>query len=101
MNNTPAAIHRRLTDDERHLMAHLAAAVLAQQTGVTIEAAADTLMNYDGDIHLQGDDIDCYMTLDGHVLIHVTREFLAFFASHPDEVIDLDKYSQLHRREDQ
>lgn len=90
----PVPINRPLTDDERHLMAHLAAAVLAQQTGATVETAAQVLKTHPGEIHLVGDAIDCSLTLDGKVLVHVTREFLAFFASHPDEVIDLDKYAQ-------
>lgn len=93
MTDNPVFINRPITDDERHLMAHLAAAVLAQQTGVSVETAADTLQNYDGVIHLKGDAIDCSLTLDDHVLVRVTREFLAFFAANPDEVIDLDKYS--------
>ncbi|TXI56242.1 hypothetical protein [Mycolicibacterium mageritense] len=97
MTNQPAAVHRRLTDAERQLMAHLASAVLAQQTGVSIEAAAEALQTYKGEMHLTGDAYDCYLTLDGHVLVHVTREFLAFFASHPDEVIDLGKYCTTYK----
>ena len=93
MTDNPVAINRPITDEERTLMAHLAAAVIAKQTNTTIEIAADALKNYEGEIHLSGNNIDCYMTLDGKVLVHVTREFLAFYASNPDEVIDLDKYA--------
>ena len=94
MTDQPVPIDRPLTDAERTLMAHLASAVLAQQIGITVNEAADQLKNYPGEIHLTGDAIDCYLTLDGQTIVHVTREWLAFFASHPDEVIDLDKYAQ-------
>ncbi len=93
-NDQPAPIRRALTDDERRLMAHLASAVLAQQLDLTVEEAAQQLKHYPGEIRLQGDDIDCEMTLDGTVIVHCTREWLSFFASHPDEVIDLDKYAR-------
>lgn len=79
-----------------HLIAHLAAAVLAQQTGSTVEVAADVLGQHagEGKLKLRGDAYDAYLEANGKVLVHVTREFLAFFASHPNEVIDLDKYAQ-------
>lgn len=103
MTDQPAPVNRPLTDPERHLIAHLAAAVLAQQTGCTIEVAADVLGTYadEGRMHLKGDSVDCHLTVDGKVLVHVTREFLSFFASNPDEVIDLDKYATYFREEDQ
>lgn len=94
MTDNPTPINRALTDAERTLMAHLASAVLAQQLGITVDLAAHQLKHYPGEIHLRGDAIDCELTLDGTVVVHCTREWLAFFASHPDEVIDLDKYAR-------
>ncbi|RUP28758.1 MAG: hypothetical protein EKK51_22540 [Mycolicibacterium sp.] len=94
MPDQPAAINRPLTDDERSLIGHLAAAVLSQQTGSTIEVAADVLGQFadEGKMMLRGDAYDAYLEVNGKVLVHVTREFLAFFAANPNEVIDLDRY---------
>lgn len=94
MTDKPTPVNRPLTDAERSLMHHLAAAVLAQQTGVPIEAAQQVLIedHDNGSLHLVGDAYECRLTLNGKTLVHVTREFLAFHAAHPDEVIDLDKY---------
>lgn len=94
VTDQPAGINRPLTDDERTLIAHLAVAVLAQQTRCTIETATDVLGQCaaEGKVTLRGDAHDANLEVNGTVLVHVTREFLAFFAAHPDEVIDLDKY---------
>lgn len=95
----PGAVRRRLTDEERHLLGHLAAVVLAQQTGAPLTAAVGALEDLadEGRISLTGDDYDVHMKVDGKVLVHCTREWLSFFASHPDEVIDLDRYCTYYK----
>ena len=96
MTDKAAPINRPLTDDERHLLNMLAIRVIADQTGVTDQAAADALddLNEREGLYLEGDSTDVYIKAGKHrhVVVHATREWLAFFAANPDEPIDLDKY---------
>jgi len=94
-----APINRPLTDAERDLLNLLAIRVIADQTGVTDQAAADALddlIERDG-LYLEGDAHDVYVKTgtpgDGpnHVLVPATREWLAFHAEQP-EAIDLDRH---------
>lgn len=93
MSNTPAPINRPMTDDERTLVKQLAVATITGQTGASDKAAADwlgRLTDREG-LHLTYDTRDAYLRTDaGKVIVHVTREWLAFYAANPDEPIDLD-----------
>jgi len=72
--SNPAPIDRRLTDEERHLLAHLAAAVLSQQARCTIEVAAAVLAQFadEGKIRVIGDAVECDLEVNGKVMVHVT-----------------------------
>lgn len=84
MTGNPTPINRPLTDDERDLLAQLTIWVIADQTGVTDEAAAEALddLNQKSGLSMQGDNIDAYVktTEHRHVILHCTREWLAFHA---------------------
>ena len=84
----PAAINRHLTDDERDLLAQLTVWTIAEQTGVSDEEAARALdeLNEKSGLYMEGDAIDAYVktTEHNHVIVHVTREWLAHFTTcHP------------------
>ena len=72
----PAPINRRLTDDERELLADLTTWVIAEQTGVTDQAAAEALdeLNQKSGLYMQGDNYDVYVKTSphGHVIVHCT-----------------------------
>jgi hypothetical protein len=94
------AINRRLTDDERDLMRQLAIWSVAEQAGVSAQQANDALDDFNRRVGLilEGDAHDAYMKSGehGHVIIHVTREWLAYWA-HSDQRLtrdDLLRYRQ-------
>jgi hypothetical protein len=82
-------IDRRLTDPERELLAYLSASTVAEQTGITLAAAGAVLKELAGRglVIVHGDALDVYLTVDGTVLVHATREWLAFQAM-ADELDD-------------
>ena len=93
MPDQPAAVNRPLTDDERHLLTQLTIWVIAEQTGVTDDEAAQALNDIAREIgiHRQGDNIDVHViTGNGHVLLHCTREWLAYWA-HTEEELTIDE----------
>lgn len=79
-------INRRLTDDEKALLCRLAIASVVTQTGVTEQAAADSLDKFaaKGQVFFEGDAQDAYLVVNGHRLIHAERDWLAFHAHAPD-----------------
>lgn len=92
-----AAINRPMTDDERELMKQLAVWTIAEQTGASDKAAADwldDLIDREG-MTLEYDVRDAYIKTIAHdrVIVHATREWLAFFAAHPDEPVDVAEYA--------
>lgn len=93
MTDRPA-IKRRLTDDERDLLAELLAQGIAEQCRITTKAAADQLADLadKGQIVMRGDDLDVYIDVCGKTLLHVERDWLAFYAHNQNEPIDLDKH---------
>lgn len=94
MTHQPAAVNRRLTDDERHLLTQLTIWVIAEQTGVTDDEAAQVLddINRDIGLHMQGDNVDVQViTGNGHVLLHCTREWLAYWAHTDAEELTIDE----------
>ncbi|UHJ58030.1 hypothetical protein LT337_15635 [Mycolicibacterium fortuitum] len=94
MTHQPAAVNRRLTDDERHLLTQLTIWVIAEQTGVTDDEAAQVLddINRDIGLHMQGDNIDVQViTGNGHVLLHCTREWIAYWAHTDAEELTIDE----------
>ena len=73
-------INRPLTDDERSLLLRLAVDVVAGQLGCHPEAAADAL---DGlAVTLRGDARDVYLDANGRQIVHTTRDWLAWHATH-------------------
>lgn len=93
MSDQPAAVNRPLTDDERHLLTQLTIWVIAEQTGVTDDEAAQALddLNRDIGLHMQGDNVDVHViTGNGHGLLCCTREWLAYWA-HTDEELTIDE----------
>lgn len=100
VTDQPAAINRPLTDEERDLIRQVAIWLVAEQHGITDEQAADYLeyLTECRGLYMQGDDRNVWVktgTPDdptSYTLVHFTREWLAFFASHSDEPIDLRKY---------
>jgi hypothetical protein len=79
---TRVPIDRRLTDPERDLLAYLSASTVAEQTGISLAAAGAVLNELAGRglVHAFGDALDVYLTVDGNVIVHATREWLAFQA---------------------
>jgi hypothetical protein len=75
-------IRRRLTDPERSLLAYLAVWVVVEQTGATKRQAVDALEQFAerGETVIEGDDYDVYLKVAGRVLVHISREDLAFTA---------------------
>lgn len=101
----PAAINRPLTDAERQLMNLLAITVVANQSGIphtvapcqSCAVAASVLDEFaeQGEVHVHGDAIDCYMSVGPNVkMVHATREWLAYHAEHP-EAIDLHRHGRV------
>jgi hypothetical protein len=86
---TRVAVDRRLTDPERDLLAYLAASTVAEQTGISLAAAGAVLNELAGRglVYLSGDALDVYLTVDGNVLVHAARDWLAFQAM-ADELDD-------------
>ena len=76
-------INRPLTEQERDLLCQLAIEVVAHQTGRDREQVADELDTME--LEVQGDAIDVYLKANGNVLVHATREWLAFHANNPNE----------------
>jgi hypothetical protein len=104
MSDDPAPVNRPLTDDERMLMLMLGVRVIADQVDIphtadncpacTASAAALDSFMEQGDVHLHGDEFDCYLSVGpNEKMVHATREWLAFHAEHP-EAIDTSR----HRR---
>jgi hypothetical protein len=75
-------IDRPLTDPERGLLAYLSAEAVAEETGITLTGAAAVLgeLSGRGQVYVHGDGLDVYVTAAGHVVVHATREWLAFAA---------------------
>ncbi|MGO9927141.1 MAG: helix-turn-helix domain-containing protein, partial [Mycobacterium sp.] len=96
------AINRRLTDDERDMMRQLAIWSVAEQTGVSAQEAADALddLNERVGLILEGDAHDAYMkdSEHGHVIIHVTREWLAYWA-HSDQKLTREDLLRYRRQQ--
>lgn len=100
MPDQPAAINRPLTDDERDLIKQCAIWLVAEQHGFTDEQAAEYLeyLIERRGLYMHGDDQNVWVKTGkpddptSYTLVHFTREWLAFFASHPGEPIDLRKY---------
>lgn len=102
MTDQPAPINRPLTDRERDLLNQLLIAKL--QTGIeessgvhvlaeSVAGALDDLIAKVG-LRREGDNTTVsVVTGTGHVLLTVTREFLAFHAQH-DEQITEDQLSR-------
>lgn len=80
---TRVRVNRGLTDPERSLLSYLAVRTVADQVPCSEEAAADALDELAGRglMHLRGDVYDAYVTANGHVLVHCTREWLSFMAT--------------------
>lgn len=89
-------INRPLTDAERSLINALAIRVVAEQGGTTPETAAAALDAFtaDGEVFLQGDATDVHLVVAGSPIVHVTREWLAFHAEHP-EAIDWQRHGRV------
>ena len=83
-DHNPAPINRPLTDEERSLMNMLAIEIVAQQTGCDADTAAATLdqLASESEITLR----HVYLEACGKVLVHATREGLAFHAEHPEAI---------------
>lgn len=94
MSDEPAPVNRLLTDDERQLLANLTIWCIAEQTGVSDEEASDALgrLTQEGRLYMEGDAVDAYVKVkpNGHVLVHCTREWLAFHA-HSGEQVSSDE----------
>ena len=75
-------VDRPLTDPERSLLAWLAVHVVTSQTGATEEQAADALETFAerGEVIIRGDACDTFLEVAGRVLVHISREDLAFTA---------------------
>lgn len=108
-NDQPARIDRPLTDAERTLIKQLMIATYATKYGVSEETAADALdaLIESNGIYMEGDSLNVYVRVgtpgDGkphHVLLHVTREWLSFYASNPDAPINLDEHLTMRRTKD-
>ena len=86
---TRVPINRRLTDPERDLLAYLSARTVADQTGISLAAAGAVLNELAGRglVIVYGDAYDVYLTVDGTVLVHAARDWLAFQAM-ADELDD-------------
>lgn len=83
-------VNRWLTDDERELLADLTVWVIAEQTGVTDDAARKALddLNKKTGLSMEGTTTDVYVKTipHGHVILHCTREWLAFHAHSGEQV---------------
>lgn len=94
MTDQPAPIARRLTDDERQFLADLTVWCIAEQKGCTDDEARQALadLNDKGGLYMSGDNIDAYVrfTDSDKVIVHVTREWLAYWA-HTDEELTSDE----------
>ncbi|WP_418601581.1 hypothetical protein [Mycolicibacterium sp. SCSIO 43805] len=89
MTDQPAPINRRLTDDERQLLADLTIWCIAEQTGVSDDEAARALdeLHQKTPLQMEGDAVNVYVkTSNGHVIVHCTREWLAFHAHSGEQV---------------
>ncbi|WP_210687513.1 hypothetical protein [Mycolicibacterium sp. GESEQ-9] len=89
-------INRPLTDAERSLINALAIRVVAEQGGTDLETAAAALDTFteEGQAFLQGNATDVHLVVAGNPIVHVTREWLAFHAEHP-EAIDWERHGRL------
>ena len=93
MPDQPAPINRPLTDDERQLLADLTVWCIAEQKGVTDDQARQALadLNDTSGLYMSGDTIDAYVRFSsGKVIVHVTREWLAYWA-HTEEELTSDE----------
>ena len=100
MTDQPTPINRPLTDDERFLLADLTVWCIAEQKGVTDDQARDALaeLSAKGGLSTTGDAINAYVryTNSGKVIVHVTREWLAYWA-HTDEQLTSDELRRVVR----
>jgi len=85
VQRTPFA--RPLNAGERTLLGFLAARNIAEQTGFTLDEAFDALSAAagEGQVILDGDNVDVRITLRGRAIVACTREWLAFRASWPGD----------------
>lgn len=99
-NNTvnTIPIRRPLTAPECHLLRMLAVAVVAHQGNCPHEIAAQVLDQYaaEGAVSMDADDTDAHLRINGDVIIHATRDWLAFHAEHP-EAIDPNRHGHVVR----
>lgn len=98
--NQPVPVNRPLTDDERYLLADLTVWCIAEQKGVTDDEARDALAKLcdTGGLSTNGDAINAYVrfTNSGKVIVHVTREWLAYWA-HTDEQLTSEELRRVVR----
>jgi hypothetical protein len=87
MTDLPILIRRRLDDPERSLLCRLAVQVVVEQGGVDETEAVEVLETFAerGRVHCRGDFRDAYLLVDDKVIVHATREWLAFHAHFVDE----------------
>jgi hypothetical protein len=78
----PIEINRPLVEPETLLMCRLAAHSVAFQTGVSPDDASNALgeIAERGEVGIQWDATDAFLIVAGHVLIHASREWLAYNA---------------------
>lgn len=96
-----APVRRRLDDAERTLLNQLTIWCLAEQTGVSdaeAQRALSKLIEESG-LDIAGDAYDVYVKTreHGHVIVHCTREWLAFHA-HSGEQLTSDELRQVLNR---
>lgn len=104
MTDQPAAIDRRLTDDERQLLADLTVWCIAEQKSVTDDEARTALadLNEKGGLYMSGDAVDAFVRFSesGKVIVHCTREWLAYWA-HTEEQLTCDELRRTLKWDDQ
>lgn len=89
-------IDRPLNDDERALIMKLACGVIAHRTGSGLDQAAqalDALIDDGNQIALSTTPENSILHVNGHPIVTVTREWLAFHATFPDVPINLEDYA--------
>lgn len=100
VNNIP--IRRPLTPQECHLLRMLAVAVVAHQGNCPQEIAAQVLDQYaaEGAVSMDANNTDAHLRINGDVIVHATRDWLAFHAEHP-EAIDPHRHARVIRTKDE
>jgi hypothetical protein len=98
VTDKPAAIHRPLTDPERHLLDEVLVwkirhNIAEQGVAVDQESTVNALddLNIKHGMHRQYDAHHVHVTIGGksnQVILRVTREWLSFHASHDEPITD-------------